>query len=162
MFEITNYPKGLTSLLSLKQQGRGPSNLSETVAPIIDVTNMYLLSLREYVSMGSQPNPVVGSNNYPTPVVVPAGELWYVWQYLVSSSPGAGEACDIAPAVALDGNPLSVPLVPYVAAAANQDGRAASNVPFWAGPGTLFQFQARSLTLQPDVFGAAIVTKLRV
>ena len=160
--DITNLPKGLNSLLALKQGGRGPQVLADTVAPTIDLTQPYLLNLREYVSMGQQTLPVVGTNDYATRVAVPAGQLWYVWAYLISASPGAGEACDFAPAVAFDGNPLSVPLTPYVAGTAGQDARAATLTPFWAGPGTIFQFQCRSLILQPDVFGAAIVTKLKV
>lgn len=160
--DITALPKGLNALLSLRQGGLQPQVLADVVAPVIDTTQMYLLNLREYVSMGQQPNPVVGTNNYATSIVVPPGELWYVWAYLVSAAPGAGEAIDLAPAVAYDGNPLSVPVANYVAGTAGQDNRSATVVPFWAGPGTIFQFQVRSLTLQPDVFGAAIVTKLRV
>jgi len=160
--DITNLPKGLTSLLALKQGGRGPAVLADTLAPTVELLQPYLLNLREYASFGQQTLPVVGTNNYATSQVVPPGELWFVWSYLVSAAPGAGEACDIAPAIAIDGNPLSVPLTPYVAGTAGQDVRAATVTPFWAGPGTIFQFQCRSLTLQPDVFGAAIVTKLKV
>lgn len=160
--EITALPKGLNSLLSLKQGGRGPSVLADVAAPTIELLEPYLLNLREYASFGQQTLPVVGTNNYATNQVVPPGELWYVWAYLVSSSPGAGEALDFAPSIAIDGNPLSVPLTPYVTGAAGQDARAATTVPFWAAAGTIFQFQCRSLTLQPDVFGAAIITRLRV
>lgn len=160
--EIAALPKGLNSLLSLKASGRGPGVLADVAAPTIELLELYLLNLREYVSMGQQTLPVVGTNNYATSVVVPPGELWYVWKYMVSASPGAGEAIDFAPAIAIDGNPLSVPLAPYVTGAAGQDARNASGDGFWAGPGSIFQFQCRSLTLQPDVFGAAIVTKLRV
>lgn len=160
--DVTNLAKGLNSLLALKQGGRGPSVLADTLAPTVELLQPYLLNLREYQSFGSQTLPVVGTNNYATTQVVPAGELWYVWAYLISASPGAGEACDFAPSVSIDGIPLSVPLVPYVSGSAGQDCRAASTTPFWAGPGTIFQFQCRSLTLQPDVFGAAIVTKLKV
>lgn len=160
--DITNLPRGLNSLLALKQGGRGPAVLADTVAPTVELLEPYLLNLREYVGFGQQPNPVVGSNNYATTQKVPPGELWYVWAYLVNATPGAGEAIDLAPAVAIDGNPLSVPFAPYVESTAGQDGRSACVTPFWAGPGTIFQFQVRSLTLQPDVFGAAIVTKLKV
>lgn len=159
---ITQQAKGLMSALLLKSSGIGPQSLSELVAPTFELRDMYLLNLREYVSMGQQPNPVLGTNNWSTKVTVPAGELWYVWQYLVQAAPGAGEAIDLAPAIALDGNPLSVPLVPYLSAAAGGDTRPSSTVPFWAGPGSIFQFQVRTLTLQPDVFGAAIITRLRV
>ncbi len=160
--EIANLPRGLSSLLALKQGGRAPGVLADTVAPTIELLQPYLLNLREYVSMGLQTLPVVGSNSFNPAVSVPAGELWYCWAYLVAVSPGAGEAADIAPALAIDGNPLTVPLAPYVAGTAGQDARSATVTPFWAGPGSEFKFVARSLTLQPDVFGAAIVTKLKV
>lgn len=159
---ISQYARGLPSLLNLQAGGVGPRELAETIAPSLDLRELLLLNNRVSEPITGQPNPVVGSNDWGTVLRVPAGELWYVWHYFVASGPGAGEAIDLAPAVDLDQTAFLAPVGDYVAATANQNGRAYMRMPLWAGPGSRFGFVVRSLTLQPDVAGALVVTKLRV
>lgn len=161
MLNISNLPRGLNSLLRVRELGQGLAQLEETVKCVVDLRDQYLLNLREYVSFPQVTTPVVGSNVFAN-AIVPAGELWYVWYYLVLSTLAAGEAIDLAASYAPEGNPLTCPVADYAAGIATQQVRSTARVPFWAGPGSEFSFVVRSLTAAPDVFGAMIVTKLRV
>jgi len=160
-FEISKLPRGLTGLLSLRDQGATPRLLADQVVAIIDATPMFLLDVRELPPAAVQLAPAVGVNQYSAPIVVPAGEIWYVWHYTVVGAPGAGAAIRLAPSIQPDGLPLNMVLAPYQSAAALEEVRVAAQN-FWAPAGTIFTFLAQSVTLAPRVDGALIVTKLRV
>lgn len=159
---ILKLPRGLSALLGLRAGGATPQDLADVVAGVVDFTPLYLLDTREWLQATIQPNPVLGTNSWGAAFVVPPGELWYLWHYLVSASPGAGEQIDIAPAFLPDGLPATIPLGDYVNGTAGQNTRSYLRAPVWCGPGTELAFLVRSLTLQPDVTGAAIITRLRI
>lgn len=162
-FNVSNQPRGLNTLLALFERGGAPAQLADTVSGTVDLREMYLLNLRQYHSFPIVAAPVVGNNFYGAPLdTVPAGELWYVWHYLIVSTLGAGEAIDFLPSFSPDGNDVSCPVGDFAAGTANQQVRSYARMPFWAGPGSRFNFIVRSLTAAPDVFGAVVVTKLRV
>lgn len=160
--EIGRYARGIMSLLELRSGGVGPQTFSEQVVGVVDLSTLYLLQAREVVTLGTQANPVVGNNVWAGDIPVPLGEMWYVWNYTASVSPGVGEAADIALAADIDGaGQFWSCLSDYVSATANQNARAFMNGPFWAGTGTRFGFLCRSLTLQPDVGGSLTISRLR-
>lgn len=164
MSTILKYPKGLMAALGLRTDGRLPQFLAETVAPTVDLRDLYLLDTREFIQATDQPNPVLSANTFPAPsdLTVPSGELWYCWGYTVACSTGAGEAIDLCPSVRYDSTNVAIPVGPYKSAAANQHARAGASEPFWAGPGSVLGFVVASLTLQPDVSAAVVITRLRV
>jgi len=161
MFNISKYAKALPSLLGLKERGQGPRTFSETIVGTINAEQLYLLENRELVVSTSNLAPVVGSNSYPTPLTVPAGEVWYVWAYAVTCQLGAGEAIDMAASVGLDGLGFSAALTGYVAGAATNHIKTGPIAPFYAPSGTAFEFLVRSITLAPDVTGQLCITRLK-
>ena len=157
-FDISKYAKALPAILGLKERGRGIPQLADQAVGILDIGQLYLLDNRELVTFTTITTAALGVNVFTEQV--PPGELWYVWFLSIGSSPGAGEAIDLAAAYNPEGMPLSY-VAGYVAGTANQVVQTALG-PFWAGPGTKFGFAVRSQTLTPDVGGNAIVTKLKV
>jgi hypothetical protein len=161
MFEISKYCRALPSLLDLKQRGKGPSQFSEQVVGTVALEELYLLQGRETFNTSTQPAPAVGANGFSTAMVVPANEIWFVWEYAVSTTPGAGAAIEMQPALLYD-NTANLPVGAFVAAAATQAIRAGMDRTRWATPGTEFSFVVKSVTLAPVVIGALVVTKLRI
>lgn len=168
--ETGNLPRGLPTLLNLKERGRSPDRLSEEIVGTLDLTIPYMLNLMEYLPVTfNQNTPIVGLNSFPAAqssppgieAVVPSGELWWVWGFTVSCTCGVGEAIDLAAAVKLAGDNLTIPMSPYAAAAANQQVRVGA-VNFWMPPGSVFCFLVRALTLAPDVAAGVQITRLRV
>lgn len=159
--DIQQFPKGLASMLNLKQGGATPRILADSIAGVIDVETLYLLNDRTQTAIFTGNPPAVGANFYTVQLDVPANEIWYVWGYCVVAVAGAGAAIDLAAGVRLDGNPIMEPLTEYAAAAANQEIRV-NGRGFWAGPGSRFGFLVRSVTLVPTIQGIVTHTRLRV
>lgn len=163
MPSIIKLARGLRALVGGQGENYSPQEIAAVLAPTIDLLQPYLLDNREYISMGVAAAPVLGANRFPAPAVpVPAGELWYVWNYVVVSQPGAGAAIDLVAAIEVDGNPLTNPVGQYKSATAGQEARSYNLEPFWAGPSTWFGFAVGSLTLTPSIFGALVATRLRI
>jgi hypothetical protein len=161
MLTIGKYARALPSLLDLKERGTGPREFSEQVVGTVDLSQLYLLQGREVLVSAVNAAPAVGANFFVPATIVPPGEIWYVWEYAVSSTPGAGAAIDMAPAAQIDGAAL-FPLAPYQAAAATQNVRVPSTHVVVATPGTEFGFLVRSVTLAPSVNAVLLVTKLKL
>ena len=159
---VGKLPRGLVALLSLRDSGEAPRLLADTIVGTVQMQELFLLQDREVSTGPTNAAPAVGANFFTPSVVVPAGQLWYVWEYFVASSPGAGAAIDMAAAAVLDGLSLMMPLGDYASAAATQNVRCRADHPFWAGPGTEFGFTVRSVTLAPSVAVGLIFTRIRI
>ena len=69
---IARRPGGLLDLLLTQQQGRNPSDLLDSVQPILDMAAFYEQE-RLYVTGGAKTITAVGGNDT---ILVPAGESW--------------------------------------------------------------------------------------
>ncbi len=158
---LTKFAKGLTSLFGLRDLGRVPGFLSEELRGTIDVTQFYLLNDREMVTFSNIAALAIGSNNFPE--VVPPGELWWVWDFVVSVDPGAGAAATYRPQIAADGFGFGFPLSDraYQVVGAAQASRVSLSG-FWAPAGTIFSVHVLTQTLAPAALGRALVSKMRV
>ena len=163
MFSISKYAKGLPSLLEFKERGSGPRDFADQVVGTVDLGPLYLLQNRETLQSGVNAAPTAGTNFYPAPetLSVPVGEIWFVHEYSVIGTAGAGAALDFA-AGALFDNSTSVNLSPYVQAAATQSRRTYLPKPFWLPAGGVLIFSVASVTLAPTVSAQAVITRLRV
>jgi len=161
--EISKYARGLPALLDLKERGTGPHQFSDQVVGVVDLTQLYLLQNRQTIQSDPVAVPAVGSNQFAAPgdFVVPAGEMWYVWEYSVTAEPGAAEAAAVAALAALD-DTASVVVSPYVSAAANEQVRTHLNRPLWLSPGGVLGVSAALITGAPVLTGQAVVTKLKI
>lgn len=139
----------------------GPREFSEQVVGTIDLAPLYLLQSRETLVTTTNNAPALGANFFPTPFIVPANEIWFVWEYFVGTAAGAGAALTFAPAVRFDGI-ATPPMGVMQSVVATQSLWIASTRRFWATPGTEFGFLVGAVTLAPGVSGAVVVTKLRV
>lgn len=161
-FDIGKLPRGLTGALALRNQGLTPQTLADQAVLTVESLEMFLLDTRVSTGVSDQAAPAVGANIFTQAILVPAGELWYVWHYTVAATLAAGEAIDLAPASNLDGVSITMPVGDYAAGTAGQNVRTYIRAPFWAAAGSTLGFLVRSVTLAPLVQGSALVTKLRV
>jgi len=164
MATILNMARGLNSIVALRTDGAQPQQLADTVAGTVDLRELYLLNTRETLVSGVNAAPVVGLNGLGTPeLIVPAGELWFVWFYAINVTTGAAATIEAVPTANVDGTPaFAQPLGPYVTCPINGNARAAANQPFWAGPGTILAFACKTVTGAPTVNGSATITRLRI
>lgn len=168
-FSIARFARGLPALLAISEGGAGPRFLADTVAPVIDLSDLYLIDGRQTIGFNQVAGVAVGRNDFPAPAtgfadgVVPPGELWYVWQFGLQAAPGAGAAIEFAPGVFLDGQSvIGFACGPYAAGGAVSDVRNTCPAPFWAGPGSRLFALVKSVTGAVTVSGAAVVTRLRI
>lgn len=167
-FEFSNQARGLSALLALRSGGIQPNTLAELVAPIIDLSDLFLLNGRQTIGFNQIVGVAVGRNDFPAPgpladAVVPPGEMWYVWDALVQATLGAGVAVDVACGCLFDSSiVIAGPTGAYEAGAANQDVRAHIDRPLWLGPGSRMVALVRSVTGAVTVSGAAVVTRLKI
>ena len=161
---ITTPAAGLIAALQLRSMGDLPALLSDTVAGTVELLPLYLVGRREVVTPNAVVAPVVGSNLFGGTSVVPAGELWVLWDYFVAADPAAGAAIDLAPAISVPNSSL-YPVGNYAAASAAQAVRARREnpeTPMYLEPGITLGFHVRSVTLAPQVNGYARITRLRI
>lgn len=161
-YPIGKLPRGLTALLSLRSSGDTPQVLADSAVLTLDATPLYLLDSREATGFFTNAAPATGFNFFTTAMTVPPGELWYVWHYILVLQTGVGVTIDAAPAINLDGVGAGAVIGDYQVVAASQSVRAFNSLPFWAGPGSGFGFNVRSLTGAPTVQGNAVITRLRI
>jgi len=164
---ITNLPKGLISVLGLRDYGSTPPVLAAEVRLGLEGRDLYLLNSRTIVGFGTIAVPVVNSNVFVAAAgeidTVPPGELWYVWNAFAFANPIAATAIRLALSANLDGLNTTVPVGPYESAAALEAVRARTDFPFWASSGTRFGALVQSITGAPGaVTGFGVVTRLRI
>lgn len=101
MSGVNRQPTGLLGFLGIKNFGRNPGVLSDTISLTWDGRDLYLQDAAEIAQFSSS-IPSVGSLPCFTP---PEGEVWYCWNYAVRSATlGAGEQLDIYPAILSQNN----------------------------------------------------------
>jgi len=154
---IQNFPSGLQSALDIKG-GDLPKELAGFIQGTVDLTQYYLVNKRTS-SVFAAVAAAVGSNAF-TDSVVPVGELWYVWQFSLLCTCGAGANATIRPLVLFGANGYAVG--PQSVIIATQADRVPADTPFICQPGDSFGFVCTAQTLAPNVTGIVSVSKLRV
>jgi hypothetical protein len=149
-------------MLDLKMAGVGPQSLAEQIVGTIDCSQFFLLQGRETINTPVLAVPVLGPN-FPG-MVVPAGELWYVWNYTAQCVLGAGMTLEVCCSWNPDGTTaFSAMLGDFTAAGAAQAVMARAAIPgFWAAPGSNFGFWVRAMTLLPQVQVGATISRFRI
>jgi hypothetical protein len=97
---IQTLPLGLLGLLDLKTMGRNPPALGQTVAPVLDITQLYLNGKALEFAATSK---AVGVGGYglfldfdtTVPITVPEGETWFVHDYTMLAQLNAGGTCNL-------------------------------------------------------------------
>lgn len=146
-------PTGLMGLLQLKQTGKMPGWLAQSVQPTIDLSDWYLQARREDEQslFGGTPTtvPLVTGNtqlrqfNAAAIPVVPQNQLWWVEHYSVfGSTNAAADVMSFGPAIAnAGGSSFQLVGLPYIDLAAGTRTRSFCTYAsrgFWAGPGDQF------------------------
>lgn len=83
-------PPGLLSLLALKTKGMNPSQLADSVVPVVDLTHWYGMDALT-LQQGTDNTSLASAARYmsvltfaSTPLVVPNNEIWWVKAYTVT------------------------------------------------------------------------------
>jgi len=160
---MINNPKGLVSLLGLRDMGGVPRSLLGDLQAGVDITQFLLLD-REV--LGVAPAPTVSAVGGGIAFTVPAGELWYIHEYGIRSAGMlAGERISFTTmtqpigggAAIVNGTTGNATNVGEVAACHIRDS-------FWLNPGGTLAYQildiatAGSITLNPT----CLISRLRI
>lgn len=170
---IQTQAQGLLGFLQLKNAGRNPDALLETVQPSLDLRDWYFNSVAE--TLISQSEAVAGGFNGNALLATPGGqvpsnEFWYVHFFaMVTGTMAATDSLSMAPAmqwspniggaVTLEGGTLGA--APLAGSAA---GRTQSVVVrnFWVPPGAIFAMcigeciSATSVSVASRVWGTRL------
>jgi len=159
--EINTLPIGLLSMLGLKEQGRNPDTLLGQVIPTLDLRDLYATQLQDNAAEVVSAATATGTFAVGA-MKVPNNEIWYVQHFSVACNTSAVQTIDMAPIAKF--LTLGMPLGIYQSAPINAELRcAASNVPFFARPGTEFGVGVKTLTGGPiNVSLQAVFARLRV
>jgi hypothetical protein len=159
---INQFPTGLLSALGAKVGGHNPLNFGDDVSGTFDLRELYLLSLREQITMAAIAAVNAATGSFAAPGIVPQGEVWYVWHYSVVTSLLAAANIVLAPSANFVVNNIAVgPAVSQGGAAATAP-EAIAQGPFWLQGGMGLTFRCISLTGAANVAGNALITRLRV
>lgn len=75
---INRVPRGLLGFVDVKAMGKNPARLSDSVAPVLDLTALYMTDgLRQQVEAGAPVDFIVAGTWQPK-YVVPANKIWLV------------------------------------------------------------------------------------
>lgn len=158
MGTITTPPRGLISLFGLRDMGAVPADLSEQVAPTIDITE-FCLTNRESVQLQVNAIAGLGTSFFGT---VPANELWYVHSFtLVVPTLAAGQSIRLRPVLA-DSGLLFVRGASGTATAGERLAVGTDRM-FLATPGQVLCGEVEALAGAPvTVSGMMLITRLRM
>lgn len=129
---VANPPRGLISLFGLREMGAAPNLLSQNILATFDIAELSLLN-RELITGTTNTGGVGGYQN----VAVPAGELWYVWSYSVTTPViGAGESIRFSLGYVTTAASAIITASDPRTAIVNELAAAFIQNPFWLGPGS--------------------------
>lgn len=138
MASITQLPRGLVSLTGLRDMGEAPRELSEIIAPSIDVTQFLLLN-RETIFE----NFIISAVATVASPTIPPGELWYIHQWSVDADVNATNAISLCVGF-FQGNRFFAAGVPSPIRSGTGDLVSAyMDGPKWLGPGVSLAFQVQ-------------------
>jgi hypothetical protein len=152
---LAGYPAGLLSLVQSQSFGIAPKDLGDVIAPIVDLTSMYLLTAqRATANSGVLVN---GNNNL---ITVPDGEVWRVHICSATVIAGVGVTGALALTVRADANIVAISehLV-FVASTTRFLPMVAD--PFWLKAGDQLNVFGSEIVGAPTVQVNGLVSKLR-
>lgn len=158
MTPISNVPQGLISLLGLRDMGAVPRQVPETLSASFDVIPLLLLN-REV--QGGQA--LFSTINSVPLITVPAGELWYVHAFGISSGTLlAGETITICPGFIQEASFIEVG--PCESAVAGARAGTGAYTSMWLPPGSQLAARTNQITTGASitVLGRALVSRLRI
>lgn len=145
---IQTIPQGLLSLLQLKQTGSNPSELTEQVAPVVDLTQWWLQRLVVDISFqlfGAVSTVAIGPAGHgqtgftTNPITVPQGQQWWVESFCLGGTLLAAEGITLAPLFLEAGGTTHILAPPYVdVVSARARDFAVCARGFWMPPGAQF------------------------
>lgn len=155
MGPIQIIPPGLMGLLQLKQEGRLPGTLSETVVPVIEMRDWYLTARRVDTvglfgaALQTAAALVTGNNGVRqltigatgAPAQVPTGQIWFVEQFVIqANTAAAADVISFLPMLLSEQNLSHAVGAPYIdtVTARNRSCFAKADRGFWAYPGDIF------------------------
>ena len=163
---IGAFAKGFLDLLGMQNFGEAPRELAYTVAPIVDLSELYLLSKQGAFFGGTAGNMVANFNACPGAApfaagfVVPLGEVWRLHAANVIVVPAAGASGIFAPAIQVDGaNLLLSSSRSYVASTRAAQQMEAS--PMWLNAGSQIGVWAQDVVGNTPASLNFLVSRLR-
>lgn len=155
---INSVPEGLLDILGVKNQGRYPDTLSETVFGTLDLFELYAAQRIQYAVESGAPLTLTGVAATTCALTVPTNEIWWVRSYAWVGTLGAGMTAKIrvwAGLPNLAGNSADDSEVDLGASGTVGDRIRAVKRNFWANSGTAFGATAITNTGGPlNVFQA--------
>jgi hypothetical protein len=167
---IQTIPQGLLGMLQLKELGRNPSFLADTVAPQLDLFNFYVERTAQQevglfgaalttAGLATGAHGTVGFTIAPT---VPVNETWWVTVFTVNvQTIAAADYVRMAPALGIPGVSaftVGPDVNDVISARARTVTSPPITKPFWAPPGSVFAVQVFDILTATSI---AITASLR-
>jgi len=155
---LSGFPKGLLSLLGSNSFGVNPSELGDVIAPVVDLTGMYLISAQTVIS--TNVNPLVnGPNAGVVNHTVPVGEMWYVHSIDAAIFAVAASSGDISAAMVQDG--VTTMLTSSLVVPVNTTRFISAQPGIWLPSGAALRMYGATVVGTPIGGLTAVVSKLR-
>lgn len=162
---LSGFPKGLLDLVGSQNFGINPKDLGETVQPVIDLTELYLVGKID-APQGSLAVAVNGVNimtvgGVGDPLLVPNGEVWRVFAFAVSCFVGAASSFTYGPAVQMQGGRFQLSRSQDNATALSSNWNAMDSAPIWLPAGARLMVEGQNLVGTASLSAQALISRLR-
>jgi len=115
---INALPTGILGFLGIKNGGRYPQHLGETLTPVWDLANLYLEANAQYTDDAG----TINADGEVRVFTVPEGQVWWVSELVGYITTGAGESLDAFALTRFASGPVQwLSITPGIAVPANQD-----------------------------------------
>jgi len=141
---IQTIPQGLLGLLQLKQLGKNPFDLTDSVQSILDIFPLYVQRLSNSTTLivGSDSLALATGNigNRTFVTAVPQGQAWYIERMSIDATMAAADFIRLAPSILYEGAGAGFCVAPDTSDAITARGRRLRTAAggFWAPPGATF------------------------
>lgn len=154
-------PNGLLGLLQLKNRGQFPQRLDPNLQPTLELLDWYLQDNAAQVGESGLAIAAVGATVVPS-LLVPAGEAWWVNDYVVSAQAAAGQTLEFAGGWSIPGG-ASYQLGPYELTTVGLNARTRIDRRRFFGPACQGTVHVRQLVAGPiNVNANARITRCKL
>jgi hypothetical protein len=146
---VNRQPTGLLGYFGIKNGGKNPQSLSETLLPQLDLLDWYLNTAPQFATTTGT---IAAGANVIT-VAPPAGEAWHVTHYGVWADTGVGDTIGALFVVRFNyTNTITIPVTDSTNAVASTTTVRALRDPQWLMPGESLGFGAWTVVGTSDVY----------
>lgn len=156
---VSGLPAGLLSLVGNNSMGVNPADLGDVIAPVVELSDLYLLAFQTVVSTNVNPL-LAGPNTGAVNLTVPTGERWFIHSIDAAVFAVAGASADISAAMVQDG--VTSMLTSSLVVPVNTTRFISAQPRVWIPAGAALRMYGASIVGAPIGGLTAVISKLRM